>query len=214
VDTNRFAFRPHTSQPSGRVRILNVSHGAPHKGFELAVHLIARLRAQGVDASLVLTVSPNDDPRYFRTLESVIGELGLRDQVRLLGQVGDAERLYGECDVFISTSRTESFGLPLLEAMASGAPVVASAIPSSIEVLAGHGELFPPDDVGSAVDAVIRVLGLSAAARLDRLDRARQWAEAHSWQRNARAVAGIIEEVLGEVTIPSDTGDDATNPVQ
>jgi glycosyltransferase involved in cell wall biosynthesis len=168
----------------------------PHKGFELAVHLIARLRAQGVDASLVLTVTPNDDPKYFRTLESVIGELGLGPQVQLLGQVGEVERLYADCDVFIWTSLTESFGLPLLEAMASGAPVVASAIPSSVEVLSGHGELFPPDDVGAAVDAVIRVLGLSAAARSERLDRARQWAEAHSWQRNACAVAEIIEEVL------------------
>jgi glycosyltransferase involved in cell wall biosynthesis len=197
VDTERFAFRPQATQPSRPVRLLNVSHGAPYKDFEVALHLLARLRAQGVDASLVLTASPSDGARYFRTLETVVRQLDLARHVNLLGQVGDVERLYGECDVFISTSRTESFGFPLLEAMASGVPVVASAIPSSIEVLAGHGELFLPGDAGAAANAVRRVLDLAAAARSERVDRARQWAEAHSWQRNASELAAIVEEVTG-----------------
>jgi glycosyltransferase involved in cell wall biosynthesis len=197
VDTERFAFRPTATQPCGPVRLLNVSHAVPHKDFEVALHALARLRAQGVDASLVLTASPSDGARYFRKLETIVTELGLADHAQLLAPVGDVERLYGDCDVFISTSRTESFGFPLLEAMATGAPIVASAIPASIEVLAGHGELFLPGDADAAANAIRRVLDLSAPARSERVANARHWAQTHSWQRNARALASIIEGVAG-----------------
>jgi glycosyltransferase involved in cell wall biosynthesis len=130
-------------------------------------------------------------------LDAMVGQLGLARHVDLLGRVADAERLYGDCHVFVSTSRTESFGFPLLEAMASGVPIIASAIPSSIEVLAGHGELFLPGDPTAAANAVRRVLDLSAADRLERVERARRWAEAYHWERNARAIAAIIEDSTG-----------------
>jgi glycosyltransferase involved in cell wall biosynthesis len=82
-------------------------------------------------------------------LKTQIGTLGLKKNVFFLGYVPDVDlpAIYSAAELFVYISRYEGFGLPVLEAMACGAPVVASNIPSLSEVIGEAGWLVDPDDV-------------------------------------------------------------------
>ncbi|MBI3399925.1 MAG: glycosyltransferase [Acidobacteria bacterium] len=108
-----------------------------------------------------------------------VDELGIRDCVRFLGYVGreDLRALYAGARAFIYPSFHEGFGLPVLEAMACGAPVIASTAPALAEIAEGAARLVAPedaDDLRKAIDEVadddverarLRALGLERAAR-------------------------------------------------
>lgn len=198
VDTTRFGFHPRALQSDGPIRILNVSHAAPHKDFETAIGILALVRNAGVDASLLITASREDDPTYVGHLIDTIRRLRLDDHVHLLGRVAGVEALYSDCDILLSTSRTESFGFPLLEGMASGISIVASSIPSSVEILTRTAHLFTPADARQGAEAVLSALAMPEVARRRRLAAARAVAIEHSWVENAESVAAIIDDVVRE----------------
>ena len=89
-----------------------------------------------------------------------IAELGIADRTRLL-KVSDSElpALYRGAQAFVFPSRYEGFGLPLLEAMAAGAPAVITDIPASLEVAGDAAEVVGIDDVDGTVAALQRLLG-------------------------------------------------------
>ena len=93
-------------------------------------------------------------------LESLIAELGLGGRVRLLGRREDVAELLACLDVFVSPSRTEAFGLAIVEAMASGTAVVATATDGAREVVedGATGLLVPPRDPSALASAVVTLL--------------------------------------------------------
>ena len=102
--------------------------------------------------------------------------------------------LYSEAAVFAMPSLDEGFGLPALEAMACGAPVVVAGTGALPEVVGEAGLTVPPEDVESWTGALRRVLGdkeISEDMRRRSLDRAR----AFSWTQSARAVAEVLRSV-------------------
>jgi len=118
-------------------------------------------------ASLVLRNCPNAffivagidhsaGKKNYARLEELRGELELGERVRFVGWVEDLAQLYCALDVFVSASHTESFGLVLAEAMASGTAVVATET-------AGAGELITPDETGLIVP-IGNVASLAAGA--------------------------------------------------
>jgi glycosyltransferase involved in cell wall biosynthesis len=103
-----------------------------------------------------------------------VHQLKLHKHVRFLGYIPDETLavLYRSAEVFVFPSLYEGFGLPPLEAMASGTPVVTSNTSSMPEVTGGAAVLVDPYDVGSIVDGVRRVLtDPSLAAELRRKGR-------------------------------------------
>jgi glycosyltransferase involved in cell wall biosynthesis len=100
-------------------------------------------------------------------------------------------RAYADADVFVFSSTTETLGLVLLEALASGLPIVAAESPASIELLAGNpvAQLFPADQPEAAVAAVTELLGGTSAQEMAKL--ARSSASYWDW---ASATAGLVEE--------------------
>ena len=106
--------------------------------------------------------------------------------VRVLGYVSepDLAALYGMCDAFCYPSLYEGFGLPVLEAMTAGAPVITSSVSSLPEVAGGAAVLVDPLDVGAIAGALARVLRDDAEAeRLRASGRVR--AAAYSWESTA-----------------------------
>jgi glycosyltransferase involved in cell wall biosynthesis len=195
VDTDRFRFeaRPWPPPVNRRLRVLSVSHGAPHKGQELLPGLLARLLERNIDADVWLTVDRADAPDYVDRLRAEAASLRVGDRFQLLGRVDDVERLYREADVMVFPSLTESFGFPVLEAMAAGLPVVASRIASSVELLGDDGWWFAPGSVDGAADTLSRALAASASEMDGRLARSAERAAALSWTANARALIAEIE---------------------
>ena len=93
-------------------------------------------------------------------LEKLVDELGLRDRFGFLGWVDEAEKLLCAMDVFVSASETESFGLAIVEAMAAGCAVVATATEGAKEVIEDGktGLLVPIGDVERIAESVVNLL--------------------------------------------------------
>jgi len=98
-------------------------------------------------------------------LENLAAELSVASQVRFLGHRDDARDLLAGCDVYANTSVSEGISLTILEAMAAGLPVVATAVGGTPEILdATCGRLVPARDPNSVV-AAVRALALAPAVR-------------------------------------------------
>jgi glycosyltransferase involved in cell wall biosynthesis len=118
-------------------------------------------------------------------------------RVRLTGRVTDAElvELYRGAECFVFPSRYEGFGLPPLEAMACGAPVVASDLTSMPEVLDDAALLVDPDDVGALAAALDELLATPALAA-ELAERGRRRAAGFTWAAAAEATLAAYRAAL------------------
>jgi glycosyltransferase involved in cell wall biosynthesis len=121
-----------------------------------------------------------------------IGALGLAGRVRLLGYVPQADlpAFYNGARAIVYPSRYEGFGLPVLEAMKCGVPVLTSDVASLPEVTGNAALLVRPGDVEALQGALRRVLGDDELAR-DLAARGRARSAAFTWEACARATAGV-----------------------
>ena len=172
---------------SGVKTVLYVGRCDPYKNVPGLVEVFARLvREGGVRARLRIVGSP--DARYPEAGETA-RRLGVADLVEWSGYLDEAGLLkaYQEADVLALLSRYEGFGLPVLEAMACGTPVVCSNAASLPEVAGAAARLVDPEDVAGAAAALREVLAnLETAARLRAagLEQARKF----SWRAATDAV--------------------------
>lgn len=160
----------------------------PRKNLPVLVEAFSRMEVEGLDLVLAGPAGWNED------LRRLVGP-DLRDRVRALGFVPPAElrALYAGARVFCLPSIREGFGLPVLEAMAQGTPVVTSAGTATEEVVGEAGLVVDPADVDGLTRAIERVVtDESLARRLGEMGRAR--AATFSWRRTAEALAAVYEE--------------------
>jgi phosphatidylinositol alpha-1,6-mannosyltransferase len=197
VDTTRFAFAPKAWPPAvgpdRPLRLTAVGLPSAHKDHETALRIVRRLNDEGLPTALELTVDANDPDPLIQALVRLAHDLGLEDRVRFSGSVPTVEVVYRRNDIMLFSSITESFGFPIVEAMASGIPVVASAIATNRELLGPAGRLFPVRDVGAGADAVRALLAEEPEALGRALVAAADRAATFSWERNAAAVIDLIE---------------------
>ena len=127
--------------------------------------------------------------------EEVAGRLRASARCRLLGQVDghDLEALYAAAEALVFPSLYEGFGLPVLEAMRRGVPVVTAAV-SSLPEVGGEAALYVDDPLDAEGLAAALERALSEPDRLRRLGRAQ--AARFTWDRTAAGVAEVIREVL------------------
>lgn len=169
--------------------ILCVSTVGMRKGIDVLLAAYERLLAKGCPEQLVLAGKPGT---YYAALLERIRSPALRGQVVLTGYVAkeDLPPLYAGARLFVYPSREEGFGLPPLEAMASGVPTIASDGSSLRENLAGAAELTPPEDVAALADAMERCL--REPRRRERLVAAGvERAARFTWERTAQSMAAL-----------------------
>jgi glycosyltransferase involved in cell wall biosynthesis len=192
INLDRFRFIP--TPRSNRVRIVALGDEYPHKDHGLLVDMMGELRRREVEAILELTVRNDDSLRHVAALRERIRATGLEKRIRLVGRV-DAPSFLADADVMVMPSVTESFGFPILEAMASGVPVVASSIPATMELLGDLGSYFPVGDAIAAADGVVSILEADPSKIRLQVESAREVACRYTWEANARRIAGLIESV-------------------
>lgn len=166
---------------------LHVGARRPHKNVPQLVRALAGL---GPDAHLVLVGSI--DARMPDPTMDVARELGVADRVIQLSGVSEPDlmALYARAAGFLYPSLIEGFGLPLLEAMAAGVPVVASDIPVFREVAEGAAVFVPPDDTGAWIEAIDSLADPGRRAAL--VDAGRRRAAAATWRDAVDRLVGIL----------------------
>ena len=130
---------------------------------------------------------------------SLIDQLGLRSCVRILGHVADAELplAYRVADVFAFCSLSEGFGIPLLEAMVSGVPVVTSSCGAMAEVAGEAARLVDPHSADSIAEGLSAVLS-SETVRRGLIERGRRRAQAFQWEETARQTLAVYRQAAGQ----------------
>jgi glycosyltransferase involved in cell wall biosynthesis len=172
-----------------------VGNTMPHKNLERVVHAMRQVRAACGPVPLVIAGAPD---RYRPQVLAAAAAAGLGDGLRLLGRIDEAElpALVSAARVFVFPSLYEGFGLPVLEAMACGTPVVTSTRASLPEVAGDAASLCDPLDVDAIGHAIVRLLRDDAAhARQRAAGLAR--AETFTWARCAAAHRLLYLDLLG-----------------
>jgi glycosyltransferase involved in cell wall biosynthesis len=176
--------------------LLHVGKYEPRKNLPRLLDAFARVASgSGAGVSLVLAGKPVwRDP----SVAHAIARLGLAKRVVELGHVADEDlpALYTEALAFVFPTLWEGFGLPILEAMACGAPVVASSTTSLPEVAGDAALLVDPESVEALAAALERILD-EPALRDALRQRGAARAAAFSWRRSAEATLAAYRTALG-----------------
>lgn len=187
-----------SSLPAGIVAPFLLHVGDLHERRNLTVVvqglINARRRLERMAPSLVLA---GVDRGLGDRLAAAAAEGGAPDAIVQLGAVSEAtlRSLYHGAAALVYPSRYEGFGLPLVEAMASGTPVLASRAASIPEVVGESGVLLDPDDSALWGDAIVRVITdpvQRAKLRADGLARAATF----TWERTARITLDVYQQVV------------------
>ena len=177
--------------------VLVVANDKPHKNLDLvlrAYHLA--VRRHRIPGQLVFLGGAGADGR----LGTRAQRLGLGDRVRLLGRVprDHLHALYHVAAVQLQVSLYEGFGLPILEAMAAGLPVITSNLGAMRELGEGAARLVNPLEVDEVAAALEKVL-VDDPLRQRMIEAGRKRAETMSWQRTVEETTAVYRLALGEV---------------
>jgi glycosyltransferase involved in cell wall biosynthesis len=176
--------------------LLYAGQQKPYKNVGLLLEVLKHLRAEPGFADLQLVLVGAREAGA--GIEAAIARLGLEAAVVQPGYVRDEAQLialYQGASVFVFPSRYEGFGLPPLEAMAAGVPVVSSNRASLPEVVGNAGLLVDPDDVLEWTRSIKRVLS-EDALRAMLIDRGHERVRDFSWQRTAEATLDVYRSVV------------------
>lgn len=169
------------------------------KNVERLVLAYARARAsRGLTEPLAIAGNP-DRGSLYPPLRPLVERLGIEKHVRFLGMVPNADMpaLYTGCTLAAYPSRYEGFGLPVLEAMACGAPVACSNASSIPEVAGDDALTFDPDDEEACTEALVR-LASDESLRQELRERGRARAATFTWQKTASATLQAYRDALAQ----------------
>jgi glycosyltransferase involved in cell wall biosynthesis len=157
----------------------------PRKNLDHLAAAFAQLRERGYPHTLVIA---GRKAWLHEAMLHRINALGLADRLHFTGYVNDDElpALYAEAEVFAFPSAYEGFGIPIIEALACGTPVLASPDPALVEVAGGGALHVEPHDTHAMTDALARLID-DATLRAALLDQGRPHALAYTTARMAQA---------------------------
>jgi glycosyltransferase involved in cell wall biosynthesis len=173
--------------------VLFVSSLWPYKNCDGLLRAWARARADLGERQLAI-VGAGRDEKYLASLHALTAELGIADDVVFVGGVRLEETVnfYRGADVFVYPSLNETFGLPILEAMACGCSVVTSDTSAMPETAGGAAVLADPKEPESIARAIVE----AASPDRDRLrDLGRKRAAEFTWGATGAATLDVYREV-------------------
>ncbi len=191
VDEDRFRPRPDIRRIPGRL-LTTASGDVPLKGLVPLLEALAKVRTDRDDLHLYVIGKLRSGSKIPGTLD----RLGLRPHVTFVSGVTDERivELYAECELAIVPSLYEGFSLPAIEAMASGAPLLATtggAIPEVVGTDGTSARLVPPNDPGALATAIVELMGDPAARAALSEGGRRRVLDRYTWRKTAE---GSLEQ--------------------
>jgi glycosyltransferase involved in cell wall biosynthesis len=176
--------------------VLYVGALAPRKNLMSLLEAYARARAQGATDALVL--AGEGAPEYVAALRSKTISLDLLRDVMFAGYLPDEllPAAYLDARAFVYLSLYEGFGLPVVEAMACGAPVIASSASCFPEIVGDAGILVDPGDVAGQSAAIVGLLA-DESKRRELSARSRARARLFSWEDTAKRTLEVYLRTTG-----------------
>jgi alpha-1,3-rhamnosyl/mannosyltransferase len=164
----------------------------PRKNLTTLVRAGASLRRRWPSLTLLVYGRAAVTPRREAEFERLLAAEGMGDAVRRVGLLDDAQvaALCARADVFVFPSLYEGFGLPVLEAMASGTPVVTVRDEALVEVAGDAAVVVAEDGLAAGIRLALAHREALVAAGLER-------ARAFSWRAAAERTVGVYREALG-----------------
>lgn len=207
VETTDFSPQKDKTEPSGGVGsvcnmsgyILCVSHLYGHKNHRVLVEAYGAL-PDPIRAKVKLVLVGQKINPYYDELIGVMREMRIReDDVVFCGEMCHEElaAIYRGASVFVLPSYLETFGIPLIEAMASGLPIIASNASAIPEVVGNAGLLFDPASPHELCELVKEVLS-DAALRRGLVLKSLERAQGFTWRNTAVRMVKIVEQVHRE----------------
>jgi len=188
---------PDDAHPRGNF-LLAVSDIYVQKNLKNLICAVSLLKSTHPDISLLIAGRPVD-AEYYDELIEIISEDELRGRVKFLGEVKQSSlvELYRSCRIFVFPSVVETFGNPLVEAMACGAPIASSETAAMPEVVGDAAEFFDPMDIEDMAAAIDRLLNDPVLCK--RLSaKAIERAQNYSWEQTAARTLNIIRQAAIE----------------
>jgi glycosyltransferase involved in cell wall biosynthesis len=184
--------------------VLYVGNIKPHKNIERIIDAFGRARRDGPDGLKLVIVG--DEVSRYPSLRQMVHRHKLDKAVRFLGfqPQETLASFYRLASVFVFPSLYEGFGLPPLEAMACGTPVVTSNVSSLPEVAGDAALLVDPYDVDAIAEAIRQALG-DQELRGRLIARGQTRARQFSWADSVGQIHGIYQEVLDRCAPRSST---------
>jgi glycosyltransferase involved in cell wall biosynthesis len=175
--------------------VLYCGSNKPHKNLPRLIAAMSKSAGPNQRSGIHLVVAGAWDTRYPEA-QRLVNRLGLRERVHFIGPVSDADlpALYSGALVFAFVSEYEGFGLPPLEAMACGTPVVIGNTSSLPEVIGQAGARVDParvDEIAQAIDQIVQDRELRATMRQHGLEHAARF----TWERTARQTLDVYRSV-------------------
>lgn len=177
----------------GRPFILYVSATYPYKNHLRLIEAFAHLKRRHPTNHVLLLVG-SESGVSFATLRETARALGVVDDVVLAGRVAHAAPLYRQAALTAVPSLAETFGYPVLEAMACGCPVVTSNCSSMAELAGDAAILVDPKDPASIAAGLERGL-FDEQERARLIARGRERAKPYRWSRSAERTLAVLETV-------------------
>ncbi len=193
---NHGVFTPNNHRPLDEPYVLYVGSERPRKNLVRLLEAFAELRKELPSLKLIKVGSAGRSMRYRRTTERIVDRLGLHGEVIFHDYVPEEELagFYRAASLLAYPSYYEGFGLPPLEAMCSGCPVVTSDTSSLPEVVGDAGILISPHETGGWVRAMRRVL-TDGHLREEMVRRGIERAKGFSWDTAAKATEEVYRKV-------------------
>jgi glycosyltransferase involved in cell wall biosynthesis len=174
--------------------ILYIGARVAYKNYKTLIKAYSKWQRKD-EVALVLIGSPltGEERRQ-------LSKLNILDRVHCFSSIDDQKLniLYNLAEVFVYPSLYEGFGIPLLEAMACGCPVIASDIPSTVEIAGACPIYFSPLDIDSLLGAF--EIAQSEGRNSERVKNGFKQVKLYSWDKTAQQTLKVYESLIGEVS--------------
>jgi glycosyltransferase involved in cell wall biosynthesis len=185
IEVDLFDLGPR-EKPS-RLRVGMMWAGETIKGGDIAVEAVRLAKERGLDIETVAFGSNRPPKKY----AGEFSEFFLQPKQNTLVEI------YRSCSVWLFTSRFEGFGLPILEAMASGTPVIGTPTGAAPELIAqGGGFQVGMEDVDAVASAIEKIAAMDAAEWKCMSQSAQKTARSHTWQTAAKSLELFLNQCL------------------